>query len=160
ATSTVLFGIDTIRDVLVIINPPNSGTLTTVGSLGVNTSAVSSFDIVPGSNTAFADLTVNGVAGLYSINLATGVAELVGNFTGGVALLGLAAVPDNDLIVWNNGDNTDLVDGGFGQDVMQVNGAAAGDTFVVAANGTRVKFDRTNLVPFTLDIGTVEELDV
>ena len=32
--------------------------------------------------------------------------------------------------------------------------------FVVAANGTRIDFDRTNLGPFSLDIGTVETLIV
>ena len=34
------------------------------------------------------------------------------------------------------------------------------DVFTVAANGTRLDFDRTNLGPFSLDIGTVGDLDV
>jgi Ca2+-binding RTX toxin-like protein len=65
----------------------------------------------------------------------------------------------DDTMVWNNGDNNDKMDGEGGADATEVNGAvAAGDAFVVAPNGQRVKFDRTNLVPFTLDIGSTESL--
>ncbi len=66
----------------------------------------------------------------------------------------------DDLLVWNNGDNSDLMEGGDGNDTVQVNGAAAGDVFTIAPNGDRVRFDRPNLVPFTLDIGSTETLDV
>jgi RTX calcium-binding nonapeptide repeat (4 copies) len=53
------------------------------------------------------------------------------------------------------------MDGQDGLDRIEVNGAAgAGDAFVIAPNGARAKFDRTNLGPFTLDIGTAEVLDV
>lgn len=65
----------------------------------------------------------------------------------------------NDTLVWNNGDNTDVMDGEAGADEVEVNGApTAGDVFTVAPNGPRVKFDRTNLVPFSLDIGGTERL--
>src|SRR5262249_52074303 len=64
----------------------------------------------------------------------------------------------DDTVVWNNRDGSASDDGGI--DRMEVNGAAgAGDTFTVAPNGNRVKFDRTNLVPFTLDVST-ENLDL
>jgi len=66
----------------------------------------------------------------------------------------------NDRMIWNNGDNTDLNEGGAGVDTVEVNGANAGDQFTVAPNGARVRFDRTNLIPFTLDIGTSENLVV
>ncbi len=67
----------------------------------------------------------------------------------------------NDVLVWSNGDNSDLLDGGAGTDLVQVNGAvSAGDVFTVGPNGPRVAFARTNLVPFALDIGTVETLTV
>jgi CHRD domain/RTX calcium-binding nonapeptide repeat (4 copies) len=67
----------------------------------------------------------------------------------------------DDVLVWSNGDGTDVMEGGSESDLVQVNGAvAAGDQFVVSANGTRVDFDRVNLVPFSLDIGTVETLTV
>ena len=59
----------------------------------------------------------------------------------------------NDVLVWNNGDGSDTMDGDAGNDEIEVNGSAnAGDEFTIApgANG-RTKFDRVNLVPFTLD---------
>ena len=67
----------------------------------------------------------------------------------------------DDTTVWNNGDGSDRMDGGSGIDRAEVNGAAGqGDAFTIAPNGARAKFDRTNLGPFTLDIGSEEALDV
>lgn len=67
----------------------------------------------------------------------------------------------DDTLVWNNGDGSDVMDGQDGLDRIEVNGSpTAGDVFVVAPNGARTKFDRTNLGPFTLDIGSAESLDV
>jgi Ca2+-binding RTX toxin-like protein len=65
----------------------------------------------------------------------------------------------DDTLVWNNGDGTDVVNGDDGRDDVEVNGApAAGDSFTVEPNAARIKFDRTNLVPFSLDIGSSETL--
>jgi Ca2+-binding RTX toxin-like protein len=67
----------------------------------------------------------------------------------------------NDRMVWNNGDGSDLMEGGEGYDVAEVNGSDSdGDEFEIAPNGDRVAFDRVNLVPFSLDIGTTEKLEV
>ncbi len=101
ATSTTLFDIDSNTDQLFIQggNPvppgasPNLGTLTLVGNLGFDTSNVVGFDIAPGTGTAFAALTVGGTSGLYTINLGSGVASLVGNIGGGGALRGLSVAP-------------------------------------------------------------------
>jgi Ca2+-binding RTX toxin-like protein len=66
----------------------------------------------------------------------------------------------DDTLVWNNGDGTDVVNGDAGRDDVEVNGApAAGDVFSVQPNGTRIRFDRTNLVPFSLDIGSSETMN-
>jgi Ca2+-binding RTX toxin-like protein len=65
----------------------------------------------------------------------------------------------DDTLVWNNGDGTDVVNGDGGRDDVEVNGAAAeGDAFTVQPNGARIRFDRTNLVPFSLDIGSSETM--
>src|SRR3954470_24125117 len=65
----------------------------------------------------------------------------------------------DDTLAWNNGDGSDVVNGDAGRDDVEVNGAAAGgDVFAVQPNGARIKFDRTNLVPFSLDIGSSETL--
>jgi Ca2+-binding RTX toxin-like protein len=65
----------------------------------------------------------------------------------------------DDTLVWNNGDGTDVINGDDGRDDVEVNGApTAGDVFTVQPNGTRIKFDRPNLVPFSLDIGSSETM--
>lgn len=81
ATGTMLYGIDQATDTLVLQNPPNNGTLTLVGALGVDTSGVAGFDI-SGSGAAFAALTdgLTGKSSLYRIDLASGGASLVGAF--------------------------------------------------------------------------------
>ena len=65
----------------------------------------------------------------------------------------------DDTLVWNNGDGSDVANGDGGRDDVEVNGApAAGDVFTVQPNGARIKFDRTNLVPFSIDIGSSETM--
>jgi Ca2+-binding RTX toxin-like protein len=64
----------------------------------------------------------------------------------------------NDRMIWNPGEGTDLNEGGDGTDTVEVNGGNASETFSVTANGTRVRFDRITPAPFTLDIGTSENL--
>jgi Domain of unknown function (DUF4394) len=100
ATSTTLFDIDNARHALVIQNPPNNGTLTTVGALGTNNTAVA-FDIGD-SNIGYAVL--NGEQNrqnLYRIDLSNGHATQATNFFIGSEqpLVGLAAagtVADDD----------------------------------------------------------------
>jgi Tol biopolymer transport system component len=96
ATTTTLYGIDSNLDILVRQGSvggapvsPNSGQLFTIGSLGVNTSDVVGFDIANPSGIAFAALTVGGTSQLYTINLTTGAATLVGNVGGSSALRGI-----------------------------------------------------------------------
>src|SRR5215471_7894345 len=64
----------------------------------------------------------------------------------------------NDLMIWNPGDGTDLMEGGDGIDTAEVNGGNGSEVFTITANGTRVRFDRTDPAPFSLDIGTTENL--
>ncbi len=81
ATITTLFGIDSNMNVLVTLPTPNNGQLFTVGTLGVDASGWTGFDISGRDGTAFAALFIgdpSGLSGLYSINLATGAATLVG----------------------------------------------------------------------------------
>ncbi|HSS84072.1 MAG TPA: calcium-binding protein, partial [Reyranella sp.] len=66
----------------------------------------------------------------------------------------------NDLMIWNPGDGTDLFEGGDGTDTAQVNGGNGAETFTITANGSRVRFDRVSPAPFSLDIGTTENLVV
>ena len=66
----------------------------------------------------------------------------------------------DDTMIWNPGDGSDLLEGGDGNDTAIVNGGNGSETFSITANGTRVRFDRLDPAPFTLDIGTTENLIV
>lgn len=66
----------------------------------------------------------------------------------------------DDTMVWNPGDGSDLLEGGDGNDTAVVNGSDAGETFTVTPNGTRVRFDGLSPTPFSLDIGTTENIVV
>lgn len=97
ATATTLYDIDSSRDTLVIQTPPNAGTLTTVGSLGVDVTDAVGFDISPTSGIAYASMTLAGGitpprAQLYIIDLATGAARATG-------AIGTALMDANEAIV-------------------------------------------------------------
>jgi Ca2+-binding RTX toxin-like protein len=66
----------------------------------------------------------------------------------------------NDRMVWNPGDDTDLNEGGNGTDTSEVNGGGGAEVFTATANGARVRFDRLDPAPFSIDIGTSERLVV
>jgi hypothetical protein len=76
----------------VIQNPPNNGTLNTVGSLGVDTTGNVGFDIFACENVGYAALTLNGAttSNFYRINLATGAASLIGTINIGDTIRGIA----------------------------------------------------------------------
>ncbi len=97
ALTTTLYDIDSNLDLLATQNPPNSGTLNTVGALGFNTSDLVGFDIltVGATNTAFASLTgpTGGISQLFTINLATGAGALVGTINSQFPVSDIAAAP-------------------------------------------------------------------
>ncbi|HVL14598.1 MAG TPA: calcium-binding protein, partial [Gemmata sp.] len=66
----------------------------------------------------------------------------------------------DDRMIWNPGDDTDLNEGGAGADTVEVNGGGGAEVFTVTANGTRVRFDRLDPAPFSIDVGTSENLVV
>ncbi|MBD1914371.1 MULTISPECIES: DUF4394 domain-containing protein [Cyanophyceae] len=76
-TATQLFDLDAELDSLVLQNPPNDGTLQTVGGLGFDLATLGGFEIVAssaGDNTAF----VVSDATLYALNLESGTATSLG----------------------------------------------------------------------------------
>lgn len=80
ATSTTLYDIDFAADKLFIQNPPNNGTLIEVGSLGIDVTSESGFDIGGTSNRAYALLTVAGTTRIYTISLTSGAATQFASF--------------------------------------------------------------------------------
>jgi RTX calcium-binding nonapeptide repeat (4 copies) len=64
----------------------------------------------------------------------------------------------NDRMIWKPGDDSDLFEGGDGTDTAEVNGGNGSEVFTLTANGARVRFDRLYPAPFSIDIGTTENL--
>lgn len=96
ATTSQLFGIDTGLDVLVR-QANSAGTLDTVGSLGVDLTDVTGFDISGLSGTAFAGVLDSALSRstFWRIDLTTGAATQIGEIGGGALITALAvATPE------------------------------------------------------------------
>ncbi|WP_317128532.1 DUF4394 domain-containing protein [Hymenobacter radiodurans] len=91
ASTTKLYVVDYGTDKLYQVNPPNTGNMIEIGSLGINVSGDIHLDIGGISNTAYFVSTPSGVFNpetqtatrpgpteLYTINLATGAATSIG----------------------------------------------------------------------------------
>jgi hypothetical protein len=91
SATSVLYVIDPSTDKLYTMGSPNGGIMTEVGALGINVDGNNGFDISGTDNKAYALLTVGSATKLYSINLSTGTAAAVGDFTSPVK--GLAVMP-------------------------------------------------------------------
>lgn len=95
ATTTTLYGIDTVQGTLMIQNPANAGTLTTVGPLGADRVInQAGFSISNATGTAYAVLGLSGEpnqSGLFTVSLSTGAATRIGTvLTGFNAITGIA----------------------------------------------------------------------
>ena len=94
--TTQLYDIDLASNSLLLQNPPNAGTVVLVGPLGVtlDAGAAVAIDIrtVGAVNTAYAALRVGGITSLYTLNLTTGMATLVGAIGGNPMLRGISVV--------------------------------------------------------------------
>jgi Ca2+-binding RTX toxin-like protein len=67
----------------------------------------------------------------------------------------------DDTLVWNNGDATDTMNGQDGLDRIETNmSGAAGDAMTLKPAGANVRFDRTNLVPFGLNVASSEVFEL
>jgi hypothetical protein len=97
ATTTALYDIDPSVDKLMLQNPPNNGTVTAFGNLGVDMIDLVGFDItaVGPTNFAYATALVGVSTNLYSIDLVTGAATLVGGMNGNFQAIGIAIVSDH-----------------------------------------------------------------
>lgn len=98
ATGTTLYDIDTNLDILASQLPPNDGTLNTIGSLNISVNQPAGFDISI-SGMAYAALQTNDNATkcaptkLFTIDLTTGNATLLGGIGTGERILGIAVAP-------------------------------------------------------------------
>ncbi len=96
--ATTLFAIDDATDTLNLIGglngtpSPNTGATTVVGALGVDVASSVGFDIAP-QGDALATFGVGGTFGLYTVNLSTGAATLVGAVGAGTVEVRDIALP-------------------------------------------------------------------
>jgi hypothetical protein len=106
ATSTTLYNYDDSLNVLTTQIPPNNGTLNTVGTSGItmNLSDPSSdmdiwFDAAAGLNRAYlaANTGADANDNLYSLNLMTGAATLIGKIGTGIAVSDIAVLIDRTV---------------------------------------------------------------
>lgn len=106
-TTTTLYDIDPATDRLYIQNPPNNGTLTDVGSLGLDISGAAGFDISPNDNTqGLVAVQFNGASELDQINLTTGRLQKLGSLPG--TIIGLA-IPTNPVAYAIDGSSNLLI---------------------------------------------------
>ena len=139
------------------------GQLFSVGNSALGTGAATGTAGVSSVENAVGGSAADSLVGNSGVNVLNG---LGGNDT---ILGGPGAAPgdtflggaDDDTLIWSNGDGTDVMDGEAGTDTVAVNGnLSANDVFTIAANGSRLDFDRVSPGAFSLDIGTVETLRV
>lgn len=110
ATSTTLYGIDSVTDSLVT-QVPATGALTTVGSLGVDVTSLVGFDILTegDTNTGYAAMQLDDdpatsenesdASRLFRIDLASGAATdlgIISNDEEGFFIRGIAVAPGDD----------------------------------------------------------------
>src|SRR5688572_11355356 len=82
ATSTSLYTIDFATDGLYLQSPPNAGSQTLIGALGISVEANNGFDIGGTTGKAMALLQSGGQSGIYHVNLGSGQATMVSAMSG------------------------------------------------------------------------------
>lgn len=144
-TTTTLYVINAVSDTLQLqggLNgapSPNGGLLTNVGGLGVDAGSDAGLDIDRETGTAFGALTASSATSsqLYTIDLATGAARLVGKIGGSEAIHDLTVAPPAPLqsgfyaitagnnLIWFSGANPNLTRG-----LIAISGLQTGETIL------------------------------
>src|SRR4051794_14917996 len=124
------------------------------------TTIATTIDAGPGNDTITtadgADL-LQGGTGADTLNAGVGADRIVGNQGNDTVNAGSG----DDTLVWNNGDATDNLNGQDGLDRIEANmSGASGDAMTLKPAGANVRFDRTNLVPFGLNIASSEVFEL
>lgn len=96
ATATTLYYYDFTSNTIGIINPPNAGTLNTLGASGITVANGANLDLdittnSAGTNSAYLMANVSGSGtNFYSVNLIFGSATLIGTVGSGLTLIEMA----------------------------------------------------------------------
>ncbi len=86
------YGIDWVLDEFVVTSDPNDGQLTSVGSTGVITAACAALD-VGADGVVYASMTISGGNRLYTMNVSTGAATLLGAIPVVASIQSIAIAP-------------------------------------------------------------------
>jgi len=99
-SNTAIFGLDTAADQIAVQSPANAGLLVPTGRLAIDAGSSAGLDIYSArtsgravTNVAYATLQVNGIYGLYKVDLLTGLPTLVGRFGPALPVSDLAVLP-------------------------------------------------------------------
>jgi hypothetical protein len=99
ATATTLYNYDEVLNILTNQNPPNNGTLNTIGTSGITVNSADPsidmdifYDVATMTNKAFLAANVNTDMNdnLYSVNLSTGTTTLIGKIGFGIPVRDIA----------------------------------------------------------------------
>src|SRR3954447_18469321 len=131
----------------------SDGTITVVVNAGGgnDTIALSAPNVL---GPTLAGATINGDDG-DDIITGSGVADTINGGDGADRITGFKGDDQvfggegNDVMIWNNGDNNDLNDGGVGgTDEVLITAGAAADLMTVKPSATGFRFDRSNAAFF------------
>ncbi|WP_284619325.1 calcium-binding protein [Aquabacterium humicola] len=119
-----------------------------------------------GNLAALTTLVIDGGSGNDVLNGGNGADVLIGGdgndlIDGNQGSDSVLMGAGNDRFAWSPGDGSDVIEGGSGADVMQVDGSAIQEQYVLSAggaNGTRLRMTRdiANVVFDADDVETVE----
>lgn len=98
---------------------------------------------------------VSGGSGPEDIRGGSGRDMIDGNGGDDTVALG----PDDDQVVWDQGDGSDTIEGGAGRDVMSFNGAPFNESFAARADDGRLRITRVE-GDIVMDVDDVEDVSV
>jgi hypothetical protein len=119
-------------------------------------------DVIAGASRADA---VDGGSENDTLHGGDGDDSIVGN-AGNDTIVGGKGVDDQhggfdaDTFVWNSGDDSDLVDGSFGDDRLELNGSSAGDVFRASPKAPRALIERLEPDVDSQELNAVETTEI
>jgi Ca2+-binding RTX toxin-like protein len=146
-------------------DPHATKTLPADGSIAVAVDAGDGNDSVNLSQPRLASSTIDGGDG-DDIIVGSAASDVIGGGAGSDRLTGFRGADTvngdagNDVMIWNNGDGSDVNEGGANADQTLVTTGTADDAMTVTPDGTRTTFSRTSPGPFSIGMGTVEKLTI
>ncbi|MBC6608713.1 DUF4394 domain-containing protein [Hymenobacter sp. BT188] len=90
ATTTALYAINTLNKYLYLVPSPNAGTVAAVGNLNLPVSGEGGFDIDAKTGTALGLYNVHGKPTLFTLDLATGAARTLAQYSTSLDYVGIA----------------------------------------------------------------------